>query len=134
MDALMAADEESLLSIEGVGPIIACNITAFFTNERAQRIVSRLLAAGVSPAFERVARNDTPLSGKKVVLTGTLEKYTRKEASDIIESLGGEVVSSVSKNTDYVLAGEAAGSKLDKAQALGVTVISEAQFDDMRMG
>jgi DNA ligase (NAD+) len=131
MDMLSAADEESLLSIDGVGPILARNITAFFANARAQHIVSRLLEAGVSPVSERVGRSDTPLSGKKVVLTGTLEKYTRKEASDIIERLGGEVVSSVSKNTDYVLAGESPGSKLDKARALGVTVISEAQFDEM---
>ncbi len=131
MEALIAADEESLLSIEGIGPILAHNITEFFANERARGIVARLLAAGVSPLCESIGRSDTPLSGKKVVLTGTLEKYTRKEASDIIESLGGEVVSSVSKNTDYVLAGEAAGSKLDKAKALGVTIIDEAQFDAM---
>ena len=131
MDALRSANEETLLSIEGIGPILARNITDFFANERAQGIVSRLLTAGVSPAFEHVTRSDTLLSGKKVVLTGTLEKYTRKEASDIIEALGGEVVSSVSKNTDYVLAGEAAGSKLDKAQALGVPIIDEAQFDEM---
>lgn len=134
MEALISADEESLLSIEGIGPILAHNITEFFANERARGIVSRLLAAGVSPAFENVGRSDTPLSGKKVVLTGTLEKYTRKEASDIIESLGGEVVSSVSKNTDYVLAGEAAGSKLDKAKALGVTIIDETQFEEMTKG
>jgi DNA ligase (NAD+) len=131
MEALIAADENALLSIEGVGPILAANITAFFANERARGIVTRLLAAGVSPAFERAGRSDTPLSDRKVVLTGTLEKYTRKEASDLIESMGGEVVSSVSKNTDYVLAGEAPGSKLDKARALGITVISEAQFEEM---
>ncbi len=131
VEALMSAGGEDFLSIEGVGPIIAQNLAEFFANERARRIVTRLLEAGVSPAAEKTARSDTPLSGKKVVLTGTLEKYTRKEASDIIERLGGEVSSSVSKNTDYVLAGEAAGSKLDKARALGVSVISEAQFDEM---
>lgn len=131
MDALMAADEESLLSIDGVGPILAHNITAFFADERARHIIARLLAAGVAPAVIHVARTDTPFSGKKVVLTGSLEKYTRKEASDIIESLGGEVSSSVSKNTDYVLAGADPGSKLTKAQALGVTVLDEAQFETM---
>jgi DNA ligase (NAD+) len=131
MSALMAADEESLLSIEGIGPVLARNIAAFFANERARGIISRLLSAGVSPVFEGGKRTDTPFSGKKVVLTGTLEKYTRKEASDIIEAMGGEVASSVSRNTDYVLAGEAAGSKLDKARALGVPVLSEAQFDEM---
>ncbi len=131
MDALMAADEESLLSIDGVGPILAHNITAFFADERARHIIARLLAAGVAPAVLHAARTDTPFSGKKVVLTGSLEKYTRKEASDIIESLGGEVSSSVSKNTDYVLAGADPGSKLTKAQALGVTVLDEAQFETM---
>ncbi len=132
MEALMAADEDALLSIEGVGPILVQNITAFFANERAQRIVSRLLAAGVAPLYERAGRSDTLLSGKKVVLTGTLEKYTRKEASDIIEAMGGEVVSSVSKNTDYVLAGEAPGSKLDKARALGIAVIDESMFEMLK--
>lgn len=131
MDRLCAADEESLFTIDGVGPILGRNITAFFADERARQIISRLLEAGVSPVSERTARTDTPLSGKKVVLTGTLERYTRKEASDIIESLGGEISSSVSKNTDFVLAGESPGSKLDKAQALGVTIISESQFDEM---
>jgi len=131
MDALMAADEESLLSIDGVGPILAHNITAFFADERARHIIARLLAAGVAPAAVRTARTDTPFSGKKIVLTGSLEKYTRKEASDIIESLGGEVSSSVSKNTDYVLAGADPGSKLTKAQSLGVAVLDEAQFEAM---
>jgi len=131
MDALMAATEEDLLTIDGIGPILARNIAAFFADERAQCIVVRLLDAGVAPTAVRAARTDTPLSGKKVVLTGSLEKYTRKEASDIIEALGGEVSSSVSKNTDYVLAGADPGSKLDKARALGVTIIDEAQFEAM---
>ena len=131
MDALMAANEDALLAIEGVGPILAHNIMAFFADERAQHIIARLLSAGVAPTVSKAARTDTSLSGKKVVLTGTLEKYTRKEASDIIESLGGEVSSSVSKNTDYVLAGADPGSKLTKAQALGVTIIDEVQFDKL---
>lgn len=131
IDALMKADIEGLLAIEGIGLTLAQNIVEFFGNERARRIIERMEAAGVVPVFERKAVKDSAFSGKKVVLTGTLERYTRKEASDIIESLGGEVSSSVSKNTDYVLAGAEAGSKLNKAQKLGVTVIDEAKFEEM---
>ncbi len=131
MDALMQADADSLIAIDGIGDTLAQNIAAFFADERARSIVSRILDAGVSPVFEQVKTSDSAFSGKKVVLTGTLSAYTRKEASDVIESLGGEVVSSVSKNTDIVLAGESAGSKLDKARALGITVINETQFEQM---
>ncbi len=131
MDALMQADADSLIAIDGIGDTLAQNIAAFFADERARGIVSRILDAGVSPVFEQVKTSDSAFSGKKVVLTGTLSAYTRKEASDIIESLGGEVVSSVSKNTDIVLAGESAGSKLDKARTLGITVIDETQFEQM---
>ena len=131
MDALMQADADSLIVIDGIGDTLAQNIAAFFADERARGIVSRILDAGVTPVFEQVKTSDSAFSGKKVVLTGTLSAYTRKEASDIIESLGGEVVSSVSKNTDIVLAGESAGSKLDKARALGITVINETQFEQL---
>lgn len=131
VDALAAATEDELLTIDGVGPTLARNIANFFSDERVRRIIRRIEEAGVQPQFERRTSKQSPFTGKKVVLTGTLEKYTRKEASDIIESLGGEVASSVSKATDYVLAGESAGSKLTKAQALGVTVISESEFEKM---
>ncbi len=131
VDALMKADIEGLVSIDGIGLTLAQNIVEFFANERALKIIERMESAGVKPVFERRAVTGSAFSGKKVVLTGTLEKYTRKEASDIIESLGGEVSSSVSKNTDYVLAGEEAGSKLEKAAKLGVTVIDEKRFEEM---
>ncbi len=131
MDALAAATEDELLSIDGVGPTLAQNIVEFFADERVRRIIRRMEEAGVAPQFQRKAVKQSPFTGKKVVLTGTLEKYTRKQAADIIESLGGEVVSSVSKATDYVLAGESAGSKLTKAQSLGVTVISEFEFEEL---
>ena len=131
MDTLMQADADSLIVIDGIGDTLAQNIAAFFEDARARGIVSRILDAGVSPVFEQVKTSDSAFSGKKVVLTGTLSAYTRKEASDIIESLGGEVVSSVSKNTDIVLAGESAGSKLDKARALGITVINETEFEQL---
>lgn len=131
IEALMKADIEGLLAIEGVGLTLAQNVVEFFGNERARRIIERMEQAGVAPVSERKIVKDTAFSGRKVVLTGTLEKYTRKEASDIIESLGGEVSSSVSKNTDYVLAGEEAGSKLDRARELNITVIDEVMFEKM---
>lgn len=131
VEALAAATEDDLLTIDGVGPTLARNIVDFFGDERVCGIIRRMEEAGVAPQFERAVKKESPFTGKKVVLTGTLEKYTRKEASDIIESLGGEVTSSVSKATDYVLAGESAGSKLAKAQTLGVTVISEAEFEEL---
>ncbi|MDD5018628.1 MAG: NAD-dependent DNA ligase LigA, partial [Eubacteriales bacterium] len=129
IDALKAADSDALIAIDGIGGTLAGNIIEYFQDERALGIIARMTAAGVSPVFKRQESKGSAFSGKKVVLTGTLEKYTRKEASDIIETLGGEVVSSVSKNTDYVLAGESPGSKLDKAKALGVAVIDEAEFE-----
>jgi DNA ligase (NAD+) len=131
MEALAAATEDDLLTIDGVGPTLARNIVEYFGDERARRIIGRMLAAGVAPVFERAAKKQSPFTGKKVVLTGTLDKYTRQQAEGLIEALGGEVASSVSKATDYVLAGISAGSKLTKAQALGVAVISEAEFDGM---
>jgi DNA ligase (NAD+) len=131
MDALAAATEDALLTMDGVGPTLARNIVDFFGDERVRRIIRRMQEAGIAPQFEQKAKKESPFTGKKVVLTGTLEKYTRKEAEGLIESLGGAVASSVSKATDYVLAGESAGSKLAKAQALGVAVISEAEFEEM---
>jgi len=135
IDGLMAADSESLVAIDGVGDTLAQNITAYFTDERVRQIIQRMRDAGVSPVHAQQARvSDSPFSGKKVVLTGTLQQYSRKQAGEIIARLGGEVVSSVSKKTDYVLAGEKAGSKLAKAQALGVAVIDETQFETMIRG
>jgi DNA ligase (NAD+) len=132
IENLRTATAEELAEINGVGGIIADNIVRFFADEHFQQIVRKLFDAGVSPAPPKVtAAKQTPFSGKKVVLTGTLSGYTRKEAGDIIESMGGEVVSSVSKNTDFVLAGESAGSKLTKAQTLGVTILSEEEFISM---
>ena len=131
MNALMEADPESLVAVEGIGEILVQNITGFFKDKRARAIIDRMFAAGVKPLVRQPIRRETAFLGSKFVLTGTLEHHTRKEASDIIEALGGEVVSSVSKNTDYVLAGENPGSKLEKARALGVTVIDEKTFEDM---
>ena len=131
ISALKKAGEEELVGIEGIGATLAANIVEYFRNDRVIRIIDRMMSAGVSPEFTRREVKESAFSGKTVVLTGTLEKYTRKEAADIIERLGGEVTSSVSKNTDYVLAGESPGSKLSKATVLGVTVIDEERFEEM---
>ncbi len=131
IDSLITADIPSLTGIDGIGETLANNVVTFFKDSRVLSIIKRIIAAGVSPAFESKQKALTPLFGKKVVLTGTLSRYTRKEASYIIESVGGEVLSSVSKATDFVIAGESAGSKLEKAVALGVKIINEEQFEAM---
>ncbi|MGI5850326.1 MAG: helix-hairpin-helix domain-containing protein, partial [Christensenellales bacterium] len=131
VDTLMAADLDTLTAVDGIGETLAQNIIEFFKDSRVKNIIDRMTAAGVKPVFEQTVKKDMAFSGKKVVLTGTLNRYTRKEASDIIEALGGEVISAVSKKTDYVLAGESPGSKLDKARTLGITVIDEKQFAEM---
>ena len=94
-------------------------------------MINKLISAGVNMADEDVVIQDERFLGKTFVLTGSLEKYTREEASKIIESFGGKTSSSVSKKTSYVLAGEDAGSKLVKAESLGVSVISEEEFEEM---
>lgn len=132
MDSLMSATSEDLALIDGVGDILAANLTAYFADSRTQTIIARMFSAGVNPTPPaQPAAKATPFTGKKVVLTGSLTNYTRKQAGELIESLGGKIVSSVSKNTDFVLAGESAGSKLTKAQSLGITILSEAQFEEL---
>jgi DNA ligase (NAD+) len=123
------ADYDALIAVRDIGGITAENILAFFKNERYMKVVNRLFELGVEPAEEESAeQSDNAFTGKTFVLTGTLPTYSRSDASAIIEKMGGNVASSVSKNTDYVLAGESAGSKLDKAKALGVAIIGEAEF------
>ena len=130
LDALSAAGEEELAGIEGIGPVIAKSIATFFQEPANRRVLDKLKKAGVEP-IETVVAADTKLSRKSFVFTGTLEKLTREEAKALAESLGATVSESVSKKTDYVVAGEAAGSKLDKARKLNVTVLSEAEFLEM---
>lgn len=133
MDNLMAASCEELTEIPEIGEIIAHSIMDFFIQEQNIKFIEKLRSAGVS--MEDAAAEDDGrekiFKGKTFVLTGTLSGYTRTEASDIIEALGGKTSSSVSKKTSYVLAGEEAGSKLDKAQKLGVAIISEDEFNNM---
>ncbi len=117
-----------------VGPVVAQAVLDFFHSRAGQKTLKRMKELGIKPASERAARQKAEgglLSGKTFVLTGTLPSLTREEASAQIEALGGHVTGSVSKKTDYVLAGESAGSKLDKANALGVRIIDEAEFRKM---
>ena len=125
LESLAAAGEERLLQVEDVGEVIAKSLTLWFSDSRNRHLIQRLRSAGLnfkSAIFQSRAEAG-PFSGKIFVLTGTLEGMSREEASAIIESRGGKVSGSVSKKTDYVLAGSEAGSKLDKAQKLGVKII-----------
>lgn len=130
IDALMTADLQTLTAIDGVGDIMAESITGFFSLPQTRDEIEQLKAAGVN-MNSLTERLDDRFAGLTFVLTGTLEGYTRNEASEIIEKYGGKTASSVSAKTSYVLAGEEAGSKLTKAQALGVKIISEAEFNEM---
>lgn len=131
LDALMSATVDELVCIDEIGMVMAKSIQAFFDDEKNIASIEKLRLAGVN--FELIARENSQqiFEGKTFVLTGTLPTYKRDEAKEIIEKLGGKVSGSVSKKTDYVLAGEEAGSKLDKANALGVTVIDEEKFKQM---
>lgn len=130
MDALFAADEEQLVGIEGFGLVMAKSVLDFFAKEGTADLIARLKAAGVNMAYTGEVKTDK-LLGLTIVVTGTLPSLSRDEAEALITKNGGKAAGSVSKKTAYVLAGEAAGSKLAKAQALGVPVISEAEFRQM---
>lgn len=131
IDNLMNASLEDLSSTEDVGEVMANSVYEFFSGEQSKDLINRLKKAGVN--FEVLAQEgfDGRFEGQVFVLTGSLEKYSRKEAEDIIEKFGGKTSSSVSKKTNYVLAGEEAGSKLTKANELGIKVISEAEFEKL---
>lgn len=130
LDALIAADAEQLTAIPDIGGITAGFITEWFSLPQSQHLIGRLRAAGVDFTSHEEKRDDR-FAGLTFVLTGTLSDFTRDEASAIIESFGGKASSSVSKKTSYVLAGENAGSKLTKAEGLGIKIISEADFAEM---
>ena len=132
MKELMNASIESLNLVDTIGGISAESIYEFFHQEQTIDLINKLEQAGVNmESHEDIEEHDDRFAGKTFVLTGTLEKYSRDEASEIIEKFGGKTSSSVSKKTAYVLAGEEAGSKLTKAQDLGVTIISEQEFEEM---
>jgi DNA ligase (NAD+) len=129
LEALMTAEEERLQQAPDIGPVVAAAIRAFFQEPHNQQVIARLRAAGVRwPETEVKQAVEQLLAGKTIVLTGTLESLTRDQASDRLRALGAKVSGSVSKKTDYVVAGREAGSKLDKARELGVTVLDEAEL------
>ncbi len=130
MENIMNADVQTLCTIDGFGEIMAQAVADYFSHESARELIAQLQSLGVNMISTKEV-TDTRFAGLTFVLTGTLTEFTRDEASAIIEDLGGKVSSSVSKKTSIVLAGEAAGSKLKKANDLGVRVISEAEFRDM---
>lgn len=131
IDNLIKAEFEDLSQINDIGPIVANSIIEFFSQEQTQDLIQKLKVAGVNTEAKEEENIDNRFEGKTFVLTGTLENYTRGEASNLIEKFGGKTSGTVSKKTDYVLAGEEAGSKLTKAQSLGVTVLTEAEFQEM---
>ncbi len=127
---LQNATAQQLTAIDGIGDVVAEGILQFFRESQNLDILQRLKEVGIDPTFEKVTKTGV-FSGKKVVLTGKLSRYTRGEASRIIEDLGGELSSTVSKTVNLVIAGEDAGSKLDKATALGLEIINEEQFEKL---
>ena len=131
MDELMNASYEDLLAVDDTGEITAQAIYEFFEQDQTRDLIQKLKDAGVNMEAYVEEGADERFAGMTFVLTGTLEKYTRDAAGAIVEKFGGKVSGSVSKKTNYVLAGEDAGSKLDKANKLGVRVISEQEFDEM---
>ena len=134
LDAVMNADEAALVQVNDVGPVVAESIVRFFAEPHNREVVEQLRACGVTWKEGEAAHKQSgrpraePFAGKTVVLTGTLSSLSRDDAKSKIEALGGKVTGSVSKKTGLVIAGEEAGSKLDKAQELGVEVWDEAQF------
>ncbi len=134
LDELSNASIDELLTIEGIGPNIANQIVEWFNQERNKQILSKLKEVGVWPQViksEKTIEKEMPLDGKIFVVTGVLERFSRTEIKEVIESLGGKTSSSVSKNTDFVLVGENPGSKFDKARELGIKILNEEEFIKM---
>jgi len=135
LDELSAADEEKLQQIPEVGPTVAHSIAEFFRRKDAQEVIGKLRQAGVSMQAQRALRAESPaIAGKTFVVTGTLSTYSREEIEGLIRSLGGRAALNVSKKTDYVIVGDQAGSKLEKARRLGVKTLSEEEFEALRRG
>ncbi len=129
IDALMAASAEEIEQVEGIGPILAGTISETLAEPRNKKLIDELRRAGLSFEQERSAGGALPLAGKSFVLTGTLERMTREQATEQIEQLGGKVTGSVSGKTDFVVAGESPGTKLDRARELDRPVIDEAELE-----
>ena len=131
IDNLANASLEELSEIDDIGPIMAQSIVEFFEGEQTKDLIKRLKEAGVNTESKEIESEDNRFEGNTFVLTGSLQKFTRDEASNIIEKFGGKVSGSVSKKTSYLIAGEDAGSKLEKARNLGTTILSEDEFLEM---
>jgi DNA ligase (NAD+) len=130
MDALLAAQPEQILEAEGIGPVLAEQIYEELHEERAGQLIERLRKAGLRMELDPSERRQEggPLDGKTLVLTGTLPDLSREQATKLIKRAGGKVVNSVSKKTDYVVAGDSPGSKLAKAEELGTEVLDEPEL------
>ncbi|MBP1530477.1 MAG: NAD-dependent DNA ligase LigA, partial [Erysipelotrichaceae bacterium] len=132
IDAFMNASQEELSNIHDIGPITAEYIREFFNEDSNREMIAQLKLLGVNMDYiDTSSKEESVFTGKTVVLTGTLEHYSRNEATALLENLGAKVSGSVSKKTDYVIYGTEAGSKLDKANALDVTTLSEADFEKL---
>jgi DNA ligase (NAD+) len=131
IDALLKASQEELSRVNGIGPVLAESVYAYFHGPEGKKTVEELRALGLKLTEDARPKTPSasPLAGKSVVITGTLPRRSREEMEALIKKLGGKPTSSVSKKTDYVVAGEKAGSKLDKAKQLGVAVLTEEEFD-----
>jgi len=130
LEQLIDCSEENLTAIEGVGPVVAKSIATFFRQPQNIAAVNRILNSGVRILFEKTADTGN-LAGKTFVLTGSLATLTRRQSKELIEAAGGKVSSSVSRNTDFLVVGESPGSKLAKAQELGVKILDEAAFKEL---
>jgi DNA ligase (NAD+) len=131
LDNIMEAPLSELENIDQIGPKMAKSVYDYFRNKENRKVINQMLAAGVSPAKPEPEKQTGKLEGKTIVLTGTLENFTRQQAKEAIQNAGGKTSSSVSKNTDFVLAGNNPGSKLDKAKKLAVKVINEQEFTSL---
>ena len=129
VDAIEAADVERLAAVDGVGPTIAESLKEWFTVDWHREVVEKWRAAGVRMAEERVDAGPRPLEGITVVVTGSLERYSRDQATEEITTRGGKVTGSVSKKTDFVVVGDTPGSKYDKAVSLKVPILDESGLD-----
>ena len=134
LEALSAASAEQLSEVNEIGPAIAASVHEFFSSKLGNMAVADLRAAGLDPrtlVIKPEAAAGLPLAGKTIVVTGTLKNFSRQSIEEAIQKNGGRASGSVSKKTDFVVAGEEAGSKLDKARQLGVKVITEEEFEQM---
>ena len=131
LDGLKNAKFEELVEVQDVGDVVAQCVIEFFNQEKVISTIDELLELGVNPTFEEVEIKESIFDGKTVVVTGTLQNYSRSSIKEKLEGLGAKVSGSVSKKTDYVLAGEEAGSKLTKARELGIKVLSEGEFEEL---